>query len=1048
MALKLTVESFLQVVRQSGLIDKDQLQKLLQSYADRGVDVKRSQAIADALVGDEVLTRWQAEKLLSGKHKGFFLGKYKLLDLLGKGGMSSVYLAEHVLMKRRCAIKVLPAKRVHDSSYLARFHREAQAVASVDHPNIVRAYDVDCAQDRDTQIHFLVMEYVNGPSLQEVIIRNGPADYADAVDYIRQAAEGLEHAHRAGLVHRDIKPGNLLLDPNGTIKILDMGLARFFDDRDENPLTVAHDEKVLGTADYLAPEQALDSHSVDTRADIYSLGCTLYFFLTGHPPFTEGTLTQRLMWHQTKPFPPLTESRLDCPKSLITLLNKMVEKKPEDRFPSAAAVAEACRQWLADHANADWKSRHADSTRRNTPQVRTVTSMTRDLTSDSVTLSHVSSHVLGRGDSEPERDEAGSAATRISLPTTPPSLSEPPTTILSAPPVKSDAVPTAAPAAIPVIAPPVAPPMAVAVANPPSPPIARPVAVPVAMPVTPVAQPVKTAPVAAVLAPPVGSPPPPDVAPTPFFAPAAEAESAMVKDAAPPAEPPEATDLFSLFSGNTESAPTSTMKETAPPEMAPEASAPAIPDVDEPTLFDSPIASSTEAAPAEPSDLMFAPPSEPLRSTAPMKMPPKKPVALSQWVFIRYSALAAVAMLALGGIGWWLTRGSDDGGKSVATSGKKAAASARLSNGDIRDSAKSDAHEVTLVVGAGGDFKSIGRAVHSVIEGRADHEAAARGKPLRFVIRVKPGPAFEESLKLDESFPGELHLKSESPDKNFKLKSPAKEEPPITISNLDGVVIENASLDLGDSLPPKDKGIVLSGLVARCRIRNCVISGAGVAGIELNAAVGGEGSDGIVLDGITFQNAAPTAFGVHIAKAANNAPSQHVTVQRCRSIGSMSAAVFIEGSVHSLTIRNCGISGAHNGVRFANGVIAKSVVIDHCSFRNLSDSGLLFDSMPGAGSGEFTWSNCLFAGVSKSELRVAQDYDAAKFAALLSAEKPVSNNWSDRPATDSIVGEHDVLGKGGSRVTAIQFAATSPNSELFLVAKAGEPYKSAGVRTK
>ena len=169
MALKLTIESFLQVVRQSGLIDKDQLDKLLQGYADRGLDVKKSPIIADALVADEIVTRWQVEKLLSGKHKGFFLGKYKLLDLLGKGGMSSVYLAEHVLMRRRCAIKVLPGKRVNDTSYLARFYREAQAVASVDHPNIVRAYDVDHAQDRDTQIHFLVMEYVTGRDRKSVV---------------------------------------------------------------------------------------------------------------------------------------------------------------------------------------------------------------------------------------------------------------------------------------------------------------------------------------------------------------------------------------------------------------------------------------------------------------------------------------------------------------------------------------------------------------------------------------------------------------------------------------------------------------------------------------------------------------------------------------------------------------------------------------------------------------------------------------------------------------------------------------------------------------
>ena len=217
-------------------------------------------------------------------------------------------------MRRRCAIKVLPAKRVHDSSYLARFHREAQAVAALDHVNIVRAYDVDKETEKDAEIHFLVMEYVNGRDLLDIVTKDGPMKFAQAADYIRQAADGLTHAHQAGMVHRDIKPGNLLVNENQVVKILDLGLARFFgaEEDDEESLTVAHDEKVLGTADYLAPEQALDSHGVDARADIYSLGCTFYFLLTGHPPFTEGTLAQRLMAHQTKE-PPALEK--ECPRS-------------------------------------------------------------------------------------------------------------------------------------------------------------------------------------------------------------------------------------------------------------------------------------------------------------------------------------------------------------------------------------------------------------------------------------------------------------------------------------------------------------------------------------------------------------------------------------------------------------------------------------------------------------------------------------------------------------------------------------------------------------
>jgi len=342
MATKFSADAFLNGLRSSGLIPADQLEPLL-----KDVTADDAESLAEQLVSRGTLTRWQADKLLQGRHKGFFLGKYRLLSLLGKGGMSAVYLAEHVLMRRRCAVKVLPFKRNNDSSYLGRFHREAQAIASLDHPNIVRAYDVDHEMDGDNTIHFLVMEYVEGRSLHEVIQQDGVLSFTKAADYIRQAADGLQYAHKAGLVHRDIKPGNLLLDRNGTVKILDLGLARFSGEGDDHSLTVAHDEKVLGTADYLAPEQALDSHKVDARADLYSLGCTLYFLLTASPPFTEGTLAQRLMAHQTKVPPPLGEKRPDVPTSLAAIVMKMMAKRPEDRYQSAAEVSEVLAGWLA-----------------------------------------------------------------------------------------------------------------------------------------------------------------------------------------------------------------------------------------------------------------------------------------------------------------------------------------------------------------------------------------------------------------------------------------------------------------------------------------------------------------------------------------------------------------------------------------------------------------------------------------------------------------------------------------------------------------------------
>ena len=335
------VDAFLDLVRRSGLVEKDRLSALLLTLKSEAGEHADAGLIANRLVEAEIITRWQADRLLEGRYKGFFLGKYKLLGHLGTGGMSRVYLGEHVLMQRRVAIKVLPKDRVQDSSYLARFHREAQAAAALDHRNIVRAYDVDNLGD----LHYIVMEYVEGRDLQHIVEQEGPLDFLAAADYIRQAAEGLAHAHQCGLIHRDVKPANLLVDHKNVIKILDLGLARFTDEKRAS-LTVAFDENVLGTADYLAPEQALDSHGVDARADIYGLGCSMFFLLVGHPPFVGGTLSQRLMMHQKQPPPSILVDRPDAPPDLIEICLKMMAKKPDDRYPSAAEVAKVLAAWL------------------------------------------------------------------------------------------------------------------------------------------------------------------------------------------------------------------------------------------------------------------------------------------------------------------------------------------------------------------------------------------------------------------------------------------------------------------------------------------------------------------------------------------------------------------------------------------------------------------------------------------------------------------------------------------------------------------------------
>jgi serine/threonine protein kinase len=228
-----------------------------------------------------------------------------------------------------------------------RFYREAQASAALNHPNIVRAHDID----NDGKKHYHVMENHDGTSLQDIVTKQGPLDITRAAHYIAQTAQGLQHAHELGWVHRDIKPGNILLDRSGTVKILDMGLARFFPEKTQS-LTQKYDEHaILGTADYLAPEQAVSSHDVDIRADIYSLGGTLYFLLTGQPPFPEGTVTQKLIWQQMREPQSVRELRPDVPAALVTVVEKMMDKAPGKRYQAPEEVIQALEPWTSVPVN-------------------------------------------------------------------------------------------------------------------------------------------------------------------------------------------------------------------------------------------------------------------------------------------------------------------------------------------------------------------------------------------------------------------------------------------------------------------------------------------------------------------------------------------------------------------------------------------------------------------------------------------------------------------------------------------------------------------------
>jgi serine/threonine protein kinase len=346
---RLSLDRFVELVERSKLIPSDLLSQVVADWKSQATlsELGDGQHCAAHLVDRGLLTHWQARKLLEGRHRGFYLGRYKLLDHLGSGGMSSVYLAEHVLMQRRVAIKVLPHNRVSDSSYLARFHLEAQAAAALDHRNIVRAYDLD----NEGKIHYLVMEYIEGRDLHATVCQDGPLDYHVAANYIAQAATGLEHAHHCGLIHRDIKPANLLVDQKGTVKILDMGLAKFTDGNRPTP-GVPQDEHVLGTADYLAPEQAVNSQTVDERADIYALGCTLYFLLTGHPPFAAGTSIERMTAHQQQLPPSVLIDRPDAPAALVAICRKMMEKSADNRYQTASETCQALSDWLQSEAAA------------------------------------------------------------------------------------------------------------------------------------------------------------------------------------------------------------------------------------------------------------------------------------------------------------------------------------------------------------------------------------------------------------------------------------------------------------------------------------------------------------------------------------------------------------------------------------------------------------------------------------------------------------------------------------------------------------------------
>lgn len=335
MPVPTTTADILDLIRKSQLVPSERLDAM-QDDPEAG----NPDSVVRQLRKDGFLTEFQAEQLLKGRHKGFVLGKYRLLDRIGMGGMGQVYLAEHATMKRRVAVKVLPPDRCKNEFARERFQREAKAAAVVEHPNIVRAYDLEM----DGDVAYLVMEYIEGVTLHDLIQRRGAIDPGRAAHYIWQIANGLEAIHSLSLVHRDIKPANLLLDRSGVVRILDLGLVR--SELDDDALTRGEGTKMLGTADYLAPEQAIECSKVDGRADLYSLGCTAYFLMTGQPPFPLDKMSLKLIAHQTKPPQPIRTINPAIPEGLAVAVHRLLAKKPDDRYRTATDVMEALAPYV------------------------------------------------------------------------------------------------------------------------------------------------------------------------------------------------------------------------------------------------------------------------------------------------------------------------------------------------------------------------------------------------------------------------------------------------------------------------------------------------------------------------------------------------------------------------------------------------------------------------------------------------------------------------------------------------------------------------------
>lgn len=343
-------------LRESRLVGSQDLKRFLDGRPE--LVQGDTETLTEALLNHNLLNDYQLQRVLAGQTFGLVLGNYRILDWIGSGGMGVVYKAEHVHMKRPVAIKVLVTEDDGNTVFLQRFNSEMQALAVLRHPNIVLAFDageMPVPAELGKVLRYLVMEYVPGQNLEQLVLDRGPLPLAVACDYVRQAANGLRHAHEHGLVHRDVKPSNLLVagypgtvpvqvpgsTGHGQVKILDFGLARLCRRRCTEAFSM------LGTIDYMAPEQARDARSVDIRADVYGLGGTLYWLLTGQKPFPGNRpLVEELLARQHEaPIPP-RQLRPEIPLELEAIICQMMARDPNDRYPTPLAVIAALNDLL------------------------------------------------------------------------------------------------------------------------------------------------------------------------------------------------------------------------------------------------------------------------------------------------------------------------------------------------------------------------------------------------------------------------------------------------------------------------------------------------------------------------------------------------------------------------------------------------------------------------------------------------------------------------------------------------------------------------------